>query len=360
MKMITMFVLAHHHHDFYHVLPRLHCYELEPMHYHFCRCQGAEIWTREPAPTPEPEYEDYISFNAAGGGVSNDRTQETAAGTEEHLYETFVQVDGSIGSDREESIYETISYDRQPLPFAPHKTDYVPLVPPRATKQPLPLPPRPRQPLPSKYYNLSSELQQRPPMPIPTKLQPDSLSGSLPPKPTLRLPPRQPLKPSVKTRRFKTPRPPMPLPLKPQETQAPKSRRKPPHSSANASKPPQAQAPMASQQVMYPAPVHPWSPAQPPHTVQLLPLCTWPLMADLQWTSWGMPIQRLMPMAPMLQPCISWGMQWGPPGGSLSTITGPALQHPGVQISPPPSASNGWGVHADQNDEDSLYENLDN
>lgn len=327
---------------------------------HVVQYQGAEIWTREPAPTPEPEYEDYISFNAAGGGVSNDRTQETAAGTEEHLYETFVQVDGSIGSDREESIYETISYDHQPLPFAPHKTDYVPLVPPRATKQPLPLPPRPRQPLPSKYYNLSSELQQRPPMPIPTKLQPDSLSGSLPPKPTLRLPPRQPLKPSVKTRRFKTPRPPMPLPLKPQETQAPKSRRKPPHSSANASKPPQAQAPMASQQVMYPAPEHPWSPAQPPHTVQLLPLCTWPLMADLQWTSWGMPIQRLMPMAPMLQPCISWGMQWGPPGGSLSTITGPALQHPGVQISPPPSASNGWGVHADQNDEDSLYENLDN
>ncbi|XP_063614398.1 uncharacterized protein LOC134787548 [Penaeus indicus] len=327
------------------------------------KCQGAEIWTREPAPTPTPEYEDYyILLNTEGGEASqgrglagNDQKQETAAEAERESdpYETFLQTDCVVGDDNED-IYETISYDHGSLPYASRKTNYIPHVPPRVTKQPLPMPARPREPLLSKYYNS----QPRPPMPIPTELQPETHSGSLPPKPTLRFPPRQPLKPSLKTRWVKTPRPPVPLPSKLQETQAPKSRRKPPHSSAKASKPPRSQAPVAPQPVMWPAPVYPWSSAQPPHTLQL-PLCAWPPVFDLQWTPWGMPVQRLVPMAPMLQPCVSWGMQWAPSGGSPSTVTGPALQHHGVQISPLPSVSNGLDVHSDQNDNETLYENLD-
>ncbi|XP_047473681.1 formin-like protein 3 isoform X2 [Penaeus chinensis] len=331
------------------------------------QCQGTEIWTREPAPTPTPEYEDhYILFNAGGGEASqgrgltgNDQKQETAAEAEResHPYETVLQTDGARGNDSED-IYESISYDHGSLPYVSRKADYIPLVPVRETKQPLPMSAGPREPLPSKYYNSSANSQPRPPMPIPTKLQPDCPSGSLPPKPTLRFPPRLPLKPSLKTRWVKTPRPPAPLPSKSQETQAPKSRGKPPHSRAKASKPPRLQAPVAPQPVMWPPLVYPWASAQPPHTLQF-PLCTWPPVSDLQWTPWGMPIQRLVPMAPMLQPCVSWGMQWAPSGGAPSTVTGPVLQHHGVQVSPPPSVSNSLGVHSDQNDEETLYENSD-
>ncbi|XP_042893515.1 uncharacterized protein LOC122267538 isoform X2 [Penaeus japonicus] len=347
------------------------------------RCQEAEIWTRGPTPptwtrgtTPptwtrgptsnKAEYEDYISLTTMGDEagqkeepsryVQKQATVREPEG-ESHLYEVISEYDRDGGNGVEESLYEAVSYGQLPMPSAPEAMANKP-APPFST--------RPRQPLPTEYHNSSAKPTPRPQVPIPNELpfDPPSVSSPeknfpFPPKPLLKppaktlpsMPLRPPLNPPSKTPQSRPPKPPMPLPSKPQEAPPLESRSKPPRRRAKVATPSRAQAPSLPQPVMYPAVVYPWSLTQQPCTVQL-PQHTWPLMLDQQWTPWGVPLQRPIPMAFLSQPSNIWSMPWGLPAGLPSTLPQPVVQPHGVQIPSAESTSSELGIHSDQSHEE--------